>query len=200
MRQIAGIELPSTAVAHLAEETARAWSPPSLVNHCLRSYVFAADYGEAHQIAYDPELLFVSAMLHDLGLEQPFDNALESFEQAGANVAWVFGAGAGWSVDRRERASRAVVNHMRDDVDYTEDPEGYLLAKSTTLDISGGGSANWSLSLRRETVRALPLLGLAAVFTAKFEEQARRKPNSAAGIAVRSGIADRLARNSMGLE
>lgn len=89
---------------------------------------------------------------------------------------------------------------MRDDVDYTEDPEGHLLAKSTTLDISGGGAVNWSLSLRRETVCPLPRLGLAAVFTAKFEEQPRRKPNSSAGIAVRSGLADRLARNSMGLE
>ncbi|HEX8509368.1 MAG TPA: HD domain-containing protein [Propionibacteriaceae bacterium] len=170
-----------------------------MVNHCLRSYVFAAAYGHAHHIAHDRELLFVSAMLHDLGLEEPFDNATESFEQASGHVAWVFGAGAGWDLDRRARASRAVVNHMRDDVDQTEDPEGHLLAKGTTLDISGGGALDWPPALRRETVRLLPRLDLASVFAQKLEEQARRKPHSSAGLAVRSGIADRLARNSLGL-
>jgi hypothetical protein len=200
MQSIAGIELPSTATAQLAEETVRTWSSPSLVNHCLRSYVFAAAYGEGHRISYDPELLFVAAMLHDLGLEQPFDNAAEPFEQAGGHVAWVFGAGAGWDLDRRVRASRAVVNHMRDHVDQREDPEGHLLARATTLDISGGGASDWPLSLRQQTVDALPRLDLAPVFAAKFEDQARRKPHSSAGLAVRSGIADRLARNSLGLD
>ena len=48
----------------------REFSSPALVNHCLRSYLWAAAYGAEHRLIFDAELLYVSAMLHDIGLDR----------------------------------------------------------------------------------------------------------------------------------
>src|SRR5262249_22129636 len=66
-----------------------------------------------------------------------FDSHTVPFEEAGGHVAWVFGAAAGWPVERRRRVAEVVVRHMWDAVDVAEDPEGHLLELSTGMDISG---------------------------------------------------------------
>ncbi len=92
--RLSDLATPTTTAARLAHEVVTAFSSPSLVNHCIRSYLFAVSYGDLHGIGYDPELLYVASMLHDIGLEREFDNHTLAFEHAGANLA-VFAAGAG---------------------------------------------------------------------------------------------------------
>ena len=189
------IPLPQTAAAQAALEVVREYSSPSLVNHCLRSYIWAVAYGAEHELAVDTELLYVSAMLHDIGLTGAFDNVTEPFEDAGANVAWVFGAGAGWPAQRRVRAGEVIIRHMWDEVDPAVDPEGHLLCIATGLDISGRNPQWWSADLRREVVAAFPRLTLGEEFTGCFEAQASRKPESTAAASVASGLAKRLVAN-----
>jgi hypothetical protein len=134
-------------------------------------------------------------MLHDAGLVAGFDNLTLPFEDAGGNVAWVFGAGAGWAPERRVRAAEVIVAHMADEVDPAVDPEGHLLCIATGLDISGRHPTWWPAGLRRDVLAAYPRLGLAQEFLACFEDQAHRKSASSAAAAVRSGLAARLAAN-----
>jgi hypothetical protein len=186
---------PQTAVAEAALEVVTAYSSTALLHHCRRSYVWAAAYAVQHGIEFDAELLWVSAMLHDIGLTASFDNHAVPFERAGGHVAWVFGAGAGWPVHRRQRAAEVIVRHMWDAVDVVEDPEGYLLEIATGLDISGRNPQWWEPDLRAEVVDRFPRLGLGPEFTACFAAEAARKPESSAARAMANGIADRIAAN-----
>ena len=186
---------PETSTARGALGVATAYCSPALVNHCLRSYVWAAAYGVAHGIGFDAELLYVSAMLHDIGLVAEFDSQTVPFEEAGGHVAWVFGAGAGWPVERCKRAAEIIVRHMWDEVDADVDPEGHLLGIATGLDISGRGPDRWPSDFRSEVVRRIPRLTLGEEFLRCFEDQARRKPTSSAAAALQSGIAGRIAAN-----
>jgi len=52
-------------MARAALGVATAYYSPALVNHCLRSYLWGASYGIRHDIGFDAQLLFVSAMLRD---------------------------------------------------------------------------------------------------------------------------------------
>ncbi|MEU3454941.1 hypothetical protein ABZ671_15275 [Micromonospora sp. NPDC006766] len=148
-----------------------------------------------HGIDFDAELLCVSAMLHDIGLVKEFDSHTVPFDEAGGHVAWVFGAGAGWPVERRVRAAEVIVRHMWDKVDVDVDPEGHLLEIATSLDISGRDPDRWPADFRSEVVRRIPRLTLGEEFLPCFEDQARRKPASSAAAAVESGIAGRIAAN-----
>lgn len=189
------IAWPDTPAAVAAREVATAYCSPALANHCSRSYVWAASYAALHAVPYDAELLYVAAMLHDVGLVKEFDSHEVPFEDAGGHVAWVFAAGAGWPVARRVRLREVIVRHMWDEVDVAMDPEGHLLELATGLDISGRNPGGWPEAFRAEVVAALPRLSLADEFTACFEDQASRKPGSSAAAAVRSGMADRIRAN-----
>ena len=194
---LAEIEIPQTPAAQLATEVCRRFQSQSLVNHCMRAYLWSAHYGTANAIAFDAELLYVSAMLHDLGLVPEFDSHTIDFEIAGGYVAWVFAAGAGWSPARRNRAAEIVVRHMRSGVEPDVDAEGHLLALSTSLDISGAHPEWWPDEFRAEVVAQYPLLELGREFIACFEDQAARKPESAAAKSVASGIAGRIENNPL---
>ena len=189
--------VPDSAAASLAREVAEQFHSPALLNHCLRSHLWAAAYGLERGIEFDAELLYVTAMLHDLGLVPVFDSATVPFEEAGGAVAWVFGAGAGWDADRRRRAAEVIVAHMADSVDVTAAPEGHLLELATGLDVSGRRPEDWPADLRAEVLERHPRLGLAEEFIGCFTEQARRKPSSLAGRLVAGGFADRVRANPL---
>ena len=192
------LPIPDTAATRAATEVLRRYAPPALANHAIRSGHWAAAYGRLTGVGHDPELLHVAALLHDLGLEEPFDSHRLPFEVAGGHLAWVFGAGAGWDPARRERLGEIVIRHMWDDVDPAADPEGHLLERATSLDISGRRLEEWPADLRADVLAAWPRLDLAGRFTACFADQAARKPDSSAAAAIRSGLAGRIAANPLG--
>jgi hypothetical protein len=187
---------PTRAVV-TATEVARKFASPSMFAHAQRSYLWGASYAVERGLAYDQELYYVAAILHDLGLEEPFDSCRMPFEVAGGFVAWVFAAGAGWPVDRRDRAAEIIVQHMGNDVTAADDPESHLLQVATTLDISGRGIEQWPADVRHQVLRTLPRGDLADAFLACFRGQADRKPESAAAAALRSGLADRISSNPL---
>lgn len=195
--QMTDIPIPDSPATVLAQEVSRRFSSDAMLNHCRRSYLWAAAYAGLNGIGFDEELLYVASMLHDLGLSAEFDNHTVPFEVAGGHVGWVFAAGLGWSAARRERVSDIVVRHMGDTVDVTVDPESHLLELATSLDISGVNPEAWPLELRTEVVSAIPRLGLKTEFVDCFRDQAARKPSSSAGLSFRTGIADRMAANPL---
>jgi HD domain len=194
--QLADVPSPSTPAAALAGEVVRRFSPPALVNHCHRSYVLAAALALKEGLEVDFELLYVASLLHDIALEPEFDNHSLPFEDAGGHVAWVFAAGAGWPVERRDHAAAVIVAHMRG-TDPAVDAEGHLLDVATGLDIGGRNVERWPEPMLVELLDAYPRLDLAERFTACFRDQAGRKPDSSAAAAVRSGIDERLANNPL---
>ncbi|HEU5037642.1 MAG TPA: HD domain-containing protein [Nocardioides sp.] len=191
------LSVPQTPAATAAVEVARLFYPPALLNHCFRSYHFAAGDGRRRDIAVDDELLFVAALLHDLGLVPAFDAAEVPFEITGGKLAWIFAAGAGWTERRRARVEDIVIGHMRDDVAAHDLPERHLLRRATGLDIVGRHSEQWPEPELVQILTAHPRLDLNETFSRCFEVQADRMPDSAAATSVRSGIRLRLEQNPL---
>lgn len=67
----------------------------------MRSYFWGAAHAQAVGIDYDDELVLRRRAPDDLALVPAFDSHEVSFEEAGAQVAWVFAAGVGWSPTSR---------------------------------------------------------------------------------------------------
>jgi hypothetical protein len=61
-----------------------------LFNHSSRVYYFAAATGKRKNLTFDPELLYVSAMFHDMGLTPQHSSDTDRFEVDGANTAREF--------------------------------------------------------------------------------------------------------------
>jgi cyanamide hydratase family protein with HD domain len=191
------IVVPDTAVSEAARNVATTYLSPGLFNHSLRAYLWAAARGTARSIPFDPELLYVAAMLHDIGLVTAFDSHTMAFEEAGGHVASVFAAGAGWTAHRRQRLSKVIVLHMQLEVDASADPEGHLLSNSTAMDVVGSNLDDFDTDFRSEMLGRHPRLDFSADFLARLQEQAARKPGSAAAGMMRIGAENLIAENPL---
>ena len=63
---ISGIKLPDSQIAQEATELVRQHEPE--INHSVRVYLFGAMKGTRQNIKFDPELLYLAALFHDMGL------------------------------------------------------------------------------------------------------------------------------------
>ena len=137
------------------------------------------------------------AMLHDMALTDSFDSHRVSFEEAGGDLAWVFGIAAGWHAERAARATEIIVLHMRDDVAPDVDPEAHLLQVATSWDVAGRRPEEFPADARAEIVGRYPRQGFSAEFIACFQDQAARKPGSAPAASIASDGARRIAANPL---
>jgi hypothetical protein len=84
------LDLPDSEIACAAKQFAFDVSPAFVANHCLRSYLFARELAAAKELRpdvdYDDELVFLSCILHDLGVTD-HANGDQRFEVDGADAA-----------------------------------------------------------------------------------------------------------------
>lgn len=190
------ISAPRTSATRAAAELAAACHSPALLNHVVRSWLWAEAFALLEgRRGVDHELLYTSAVLHDIGLVRVFDNATLSYEEAGGHVAVALTTGAGWAPERRQRALDVIVRHNWPTVDPGLDVEGHLLETATALDISGSRTDALPDAFVREVLAAYPRLALAEEFTAQVTDQAVRKPTTAAHRLVHGGLAAKLAQH-----
>ena len=189
---------PDTLAARGALELARQYQSPAITAHALRSWLWAEAFARIDGLGeVDHELLYVAAVLHDIGTVTAFDNHTISYEHAGGHVGVALTAGAGWPVERRERVLEVIVRHNWPRVDPAIDAEGYLLEVATGLDISGARPEALPEAFRREVLSVYPRGTLAAEFGACVIDQAARKPDTAARRLVDGGVIEKLADNPL---
>lgn len=189
---------PDTQAARGALELARTYQSDAITAHALRSWLFAEGFATVDGIRdVDHELLYVSALLHDIGTVTEYDNHTISYEDAGGHVAVALAAGAGWPAERRTRAREVIVRHNWPSVDPAMDAEGFLLEVATALDISGARPDALPGPFLRQVLTAHPRGALATEFTACVVDQATRKPGTAARRLVDGGVAAKLAANPL---
>jgi hypothetical protein len=149
--RIADLPVPDTAAARGALELATSYQSAAITAHGIRSWLFAEAFAVVEGLTdVDHEVLYVSAVLHDIGTVTEFDNHTVSYEHAGGHVAVALTAGAGWPAARRQRVLDVIVRHNWPSVDPELDVEGHLLEVATGLDISGAKAEK----LRRPARRA----------------------------------------------
>lgn len=190
MFDVEALITPPTPTAARALEASREWCSPDLVNHCLRSWVWAGALAERNSIEYDAELLYVATMLHDAGVAPHFDATEVPFELAGGAVGWTFAAGAGWPTERRQRVFEIIERHMWLSVDPAVDAEGHLLEAATSIDVAGAGIDQLDAAFLREVTAALPRGEFSADFALAIHQQATRKPTSSAARLDAAGRVD----------
>jgi HD superfamily phosphodiesterase len=84
---IAGIRVPDSAIARAATQLVRDSEDDLLYNHSRRVFLWGVLTGERRGLKYDPELLYLGAMFHDMGLTEKYSSPDLRFEVDGANAA-----------------------------------------------------------------------------------------------------------------
>ena len=148
---IAGIKIPNSALAKATTEYIRDVESDLLYHHSRRVFLFGALSGERKQLAYNPELLYVGAMFHDLGLVAGHRSDNERFEVDGANAAAAFLKPYGLSDDDIEQVWLSIALHTTPGIPQHLRPTVALVTAGVEMDVLGLGFENVATS-DRETV------------------------------------------------
>ena len=82
-----------------------------MYNHSRRVFWFGSLQGRNRGLSFDPELLYIGAMFHDLGLNEQFRGSGRRFEVDSANEARRFLQGHGVPEDSIRRVWTAIALH-----------------------------------------------------------------------------------------
>lgn len=180
------VPVPDSAVALEAAALVQHEAPATLAAHSHRAYLFGALLGKRDNLNWDPELLFVAAMLHDLGLTE-FLGGDGPFEQRGADAADSWLRDRGWPANRAVVVARAIRMHLEVGRAGKDRPEVALLHFGTAADVTGMRLEDIHPATVAEVIDAYPRQGFKKFFAEKMRAEARTQPRSATAALCRWG-------------
>jgi hypothetical protein len=134
---IAGIRVPDSALARAATELVRDTEDDLLYNHSRRTFFWGALTGERRKLKYDPELLYIGAMFHDMGLTKGYASPDLRFEVDGANAARDFLKGYNVPESAVEEVWTAIALHTTPGIPEHMRPTIALVTAGVEMDVLG---------------------------------------------------------------
>ncbi|GAB0167882.1 HD domain-containing protein [Lysinibacillus sp. CTST325] len=181
MTNIAGIKIPDSRLAIEAQDILKEHGSELLWNHSNRVYMFGALQGKKAQRTYDEELLYVSALFHDLGLTKQYSSVDKRFEVDGANAARQFLAHHHIDDDSIQLVWDAIALHTTIGVAEHKENEVALLYAGVGLDVMGDGYHDLTNEERNEIINAFPRNQFKQNILPAFFEGFKHKPETTFG-------------------
>ena len=178
---IAGITIPDTRLVAEATDLVQDASTPLLFHHSRRVYLFGMLQGERRGLSPDPELLYVGAMFHDLGLTDRYRSTRQRFEVDSADEARRFLTAHGHSADIARRIWTAIALHTTPGVPEFMDPEIALVTAGVETDVLGIGYADLDPADINAVTAAHPRPDFKRQILAAFTNGMRDRPDTTFG-------------------
>ncbi len=159
---IADIRIPDSSIVRQAEALARSVSSDFLFNHVMRCYWFSELFAQAEGTRVDSELMFLSSVLHDLGLTE-HAHGPHRFEIEGAGAARTFLIGKGISRERAQSVWDNIALHTWD-INLFRDDTSRLMELGVVHDVVGLADAKLDPADVAEVVRRYPRLSFKRAF------------------------------------
>jgi hypothetical protein len=134
---VAGIRVPDSAIARAATQLVRSSEDDLLYNHSRRVFFWGALTGKRRNLKYDPELLYLGAMFHDMGLTEKYSSPELRFEVDSANAARNFMKSYGVSERDVEDVWTAIALHTTPGVPEHMRPTIALVTAGVEMDVLG---------------------------------------------------------------
>jgi hypothetical protein len=176
-KTVAGIALVDSKMARLATELARDTSPEYLFNHAARTFLFGALIGNASNLKFDSEILYLACILHDLGLTERFAGPLP-FEIQGAQAARAFLTENGLPNDQANMVWDGIAMHPLAMASFKQ-PEIALVSAGAGADVVGSDLEKIAESAKGAVAHAFPRLDFKHAFVKTCAGVVRQFPRGA---------------------
>jgi hypothetical protein len=178
---IAGIPIPDSALARDATQFVQDTTTQLLFDHSRRVFLWASLQGERRALEYDPELLYVGALFHDIGLIEGHRSEHQRFEIDGANAARRFLEGHGLPEEQVMTVWEAIALHTTPEVPAYKQPEVRLLTLGVEYDVLGLHHDEVTPPHQAAVLAAHPRAGFKAGIVEAFYEGFKDKPHTTFG-------------------
>jgi len=153
---ISEVMIPDSRLARQATELVRDMESPLLFNHSTRVYYFGSLAGKRRGLKFDPELLYIGAMFHDMGLTPRYSSKADRFEVDGANAARTFLRQHKISQQEIDTVWTAIALHTTPGIPQYMHPVVALLTNGVEMDVLGIAYSEFSDADREAIVAAYP--------------------------------------------
>ena len=188
-----GMPVPDSSLARRARDRIADAAGPVLLNHSVRCYAWAVELARHDGLEFDPEILYVASMLHDIGLVAPYDLG-GCYEVDGGLAAQRLARESGAADDRARAIYDVIALHNDDVLPPDAAAEVVLLWDSAGSDVTGNRYADVRPAIIPELLGAYPRLDFKRAFTALLVDQASRKPKCPAVEMIAAGILEEIAQ------
>jgi hypothetical protein len=178
--KIAGISVPDSALGREATEFVREASTPLLFHHSRRVFLWASLQAERLSLGYDPELLYVGAMFHDVGLLEGHRSKHERLEIDGANAARAFLERHGLPEEHVMTVWESIALHTTRQVPNYMQPVVRLVALGVQYDLLGSHFETLTAEQRDAVLVAHPRTKFKMGMIEALAAGVRDKPETAA--------------------
>jgi hypothetical protein len=134
--RLAELTIPDSEIVQRVTRLVVEVSPDFLVNHSLRSYLFGAALGLRDGLKFDREVLYLGAVMHDLGLT-PYCQGSQAFELEGAQRARTFLLERNYDAAKADLVHEAIALHTSIGLAARNEPEIVLVQQGSSLDMVG---------------------------------------------------------------
>src|SRR5246127_3604538 len=183
--------IPDSLLAKEATDILREYSTDLLFNHSIRVYLFAAEQGRQRKLGFDPELLYVAAAFHDLGLIKKFSSQNERFEVDSANAARQFLNAHDIAEDQVQTVWEAIALHTTPGIPKYMRSEVALLNSGVLLDVLGVGFDQFPVEIREKIVASYPRTNFKEGFIKEYFAGFAPKPATTYGT-VNASVCERF--------
>ncbi len=166
--------LPATALARGALALAEESEPSAIFNHSIRTFVYANLAAGPDLLGTPDDLLFVAAVLHDIGTANRF-NGSQRFEVEGADAAASYLQAQGLDPPDIDRVWEAIALHTSPGIAERRGPLTRLVRLGVRTDFGHGDIAP---ELRNAVELLYPRLDIETVLGDAVVMQALRRPES----------------------
>ncbi|HEY3715424.1 MAG TPA: HD domain-containing protein [Jatrophihabitantaceae bacterium] len=177
----AGVTIPDTKLARDATDLVRGSTSDLVYDHSRRVFWFGSLQGRNRDRSFDPELLYVAAMFHDLGLNEQFRSSGRRFEVDSADEARRFLQGHGVPEDSIRRVWTAIALHTTPGIPEFMEPEVALVTAGVEYDVLGIGYHDISDADRAEITALHPRPNFKRSILQAFTEGIAPKPETTFG-------------------
>jgi hypothetical protein len=188
-----GMPVPDSALAQRARERITNVAPASLVNHSVRVYAWAVELARHDGLGFDPEILYVAAMLHDIGLLPGYDLG-GCYEVDGATAAERLALEAGEPEVRARAMYDVIALHNDEEMPPDAASEIVLLWDAAGVDVTGERFSDIRPAIGPELLAAYPRLDFKREFSGRIVDQASRKPTCPAAEMIAKGMLEEIAQ------
>lgn len=179
---IAGIELPDTALVRETTEYIRDVEDDLLFHHSRRVFYFGALQGLRRGLQPDLELLYVGAMFHDIGLTEGYRTTSKlRFEVDGANAARDFLLQRGVDEAAARKVWLGIALHTTPGVPEFLDPEIALVTAGVETDVLGIGRDDLTPDVLAAVTAAHPRPDFKNRILRAFTDGVQQRPGSTFG-------------------
>jgi hypothetical protein len=153
---VLGIVVPDSQLAREVTQLIRDTESELLFNHSTRVYLWGALLGKRQNLVFDPELLYIAAMFHDIGLTSRFRESQLRFEVDGANAARDFLRSHHIDEADVQKVWTAVALHTTPGIPEHMHGEIALVQAGAGMDVAGRGFEEFTEEQRTAVIEAYP--------------------------------------------